>query len=249
MLWSIALDANSSGCVGGLGDSPGFLRCVGVGGDGGVVVHGANGVAKYDPTGAAIWSVPITQSASFSVAIESTNVVDVGVRGINGDDMSTLRLSASDGSVLARYDFTALGPVGMFAVDAMDHVIGSSTGSNDSACARQTLAADTFGFTKCIDLRVPGRLANGLAIAGTGDIAWLHYDLQAAPPTKFTLHRLTSTGIETWAVNRDATTDLELGPRGTVAFDIVADPSGRFAIVGEYRGLTYDGAWIQVFSP
>jgi hypothetical protein len=209
-------------------------------------VRGVNGVAKYDSTGAAMWSVPIPLFNSLSVAIEPTGVVDVGVRGINGDDMSTLRLSASDGSVLARYDFTNIGPVGMFAVDASDHIIGSSTGENQ-ACLRQTLAADTFGFTTCVPngSHFP---ANGLAIAGTGDIAWLHYDLLASLPTRFTLHRLTSAGTETWVLNRDPTSDLSLG-RGTNAFDIVADSTGRFAIVGEYRGFTYDGAWVQVFSP
>jgi hypothetical protein len=36
---------------------------------------------------------------------------------------------------------------------------------------------------------------------------------------------------------------------GTTAFDVVASPTGRFAIVGEYTGFTYGGAWIQVFTP
>jgi hypothetical protein len=244
-LWSAPLDANSTGC----GPDYVGVHCVAVGADDGIVVHGANGVAKYASDGTMVWSVPVANSYNVSVAVESTGVVVVGVMSeIGSDGMDALLLAAADGSVVTRFDDANVVYHGTFAVDAADHILGSSSGFS-SVCLRETLATGAFGFTNCIDVPVASFVENSLAIAGTGDIAWLHYDDDVEMPTQFTLQRLNATATETWSLHRHETFE-DLGiPVGTTALEVVASPSGRIALVGEYTGFSYDGAWIQVFSP
>jgi len=245
MVWSAPLDANSTGC----GPDYVGVHCVAVAPDGGIVVHGANGVAKYASNGTVVWSVPVMISYNTSVAIESTGVVVVGVRSeIGSDGMDALLLAPADGSVVNRFDDANVMYHGTFALDAADNILGSSAGFS-IRCLRETLPSGAFGFTSCTDTTSASFVENGLAIAGTGDIAWLHYDNDMNPPAQFTLQRLNATATETWSLHRHETFEYGGIPVGTIPLAVAASATGRIALVGQYTGFTYDGAWIQVFTP
>jgi len=248
VLWSVALDANEVGCtVFALGDNEGFVRCLAVGADGSVAVHGTAGVARRDASGALVWSVPVAGSLALAVAIESTGIVDVGtLPEDSGEGMDVVRLAAADGSVIGRVANANVKYHGMFVLDAADHVIGSSAGFSE-VCLRSSSLAGTRDFTSCLDLQAPSFVENGIARAGTGDLAWLHFD-QLDTPSPFTLHRLSAAAVEAWSFTGRTTASI-FGTSGDIPLEVAADATGHIAIAGEYRGISYDGAWVQTFSP
>jgi hypothetical protein len=248
-VWSVTLDANEAGCTtNALGDNQGFVRCVAAGADGSVVVHGTAGVARRDASGTVVWSMPVARSLSLAVALESTGIVDVGtLPDDSGDGMDVVRLAASDGSVVGRIDNANASYHGMFVVDPADHVIGSSSGHSE-ACLRSSSLAGARDFTSCLDLPVSRYVDNGIARAGTGDLAWLHFDSELSAPIPFTLHRLSPAGTQTWSFAGRPTFSY-FGTSGDIPFEVAADGNGNIAIVGAYRGISYDGAWVQTFSP
>jgi hypothetical protein len=246
--WSVTFGANEAGCtMYPLGDYQGFARCVAVGADGSVAVHGTAGVARRDANGTLLWSTPVARTLSLAVAIESTGIVDVGtLPEDSGDGMDVVRLAASDGSILGRVDNANLMYHGMFVLDPADHLIGSSAGHSE-VCVRSSSLAGTFDFTSCLDVQSPSFVDNGIARAGTGDLAWLHLD-DFSSPGPFTLHRLSRAGVETWSFVGRPTASY-FGTSGDTPFEVAADASGNIAIAGAYSGISYDGAWVQTFSP
>lgn len=249
VVWSVTLDANEAGCtMYALGDNEGFVRCLAVGADGAVAVHGTAGVARRDASGVVVWSRPVARSLSLAVAIESTGIVDVGtLPDDSGEGMDVVRLAAADGSVVGSIANANVKYHGMFVLDPADHLIGSSAGYSE-VCLRSSSLAGARDFTSCLDLPAPSFVENGIARAGTGDLAWLHFADQLGTPSRFTLHRLSAAGVEAWSFT-GRTTASYFGASGDVPFEIAADASGHIAIAGAYRGISYDGAWIQTFAP
>jgi hypothetical protein len=239
---TLALPAEAKGCPTYAQTVTGFRHCIAVAADGAVAVHGATGAARWDAAGTLTWSTAVQSNGMFGIAIDGSGNVLVAALGVSGEETDAVRFTSA-GAALAPLDGVTSQYNSMFATTTAGALLASSAGHGH-------VDLDAPGFSRSINLDVPDSTPNGVAAAGTGDVAWIYHPVEPSGlrPADWILTRFTSTGTSPWSLTRRAIhTDLE--DFGTLALDVAAAPDGHIAVGGSFDGVASHGAWIQTYSP
>jgi Big-like domain-containing protein len=228
-----------------------FDHRLAVGPNGEVAVHGLNVVASWDSNGALRWTQTLNDFGPMDgVAIDDQGTVWVAVESPESPEQEFLITFASDGTRLP-VEFEPVSQYhGMFVVDAAQHLVMSSSGHSTLFLSRSTPTGTNEFFIKRDVFLDPDFVENGVAAAGTGDLAWAYAfdDSFGGLIVGFFLNRVTSAGTVLWSIEHPPVL-FELSRYGVAAHDVAASRDGTFALVGTLHTLERTTGWVQTYRP
>jgi hypothetical protein len=231
-LWSRTLDFAVA--CGGLG----FVHNLAVGPTGEVAIRGATGVARWDAGGTFTWARGLDSSQNFAaVAIDPQGVVMAGVASNDDTGVDIFRFTAA-GDPLPTLEGVTSQYSGMFVVNATGAIVATASGFFHT----DFYYGSVFASTR-IDASTA---ATGVCAAATGDAGWIYSHDQTGAVDDWTFIRYHADGTTALRIDRAAQDDRRFGTR---PYDIAASADGHIALVGNFTGVAYAGAWIEVLAP
>lgn len=236
--WARALPPDAQGC----GGAAAFERCLAVGADGAVAIHGTTGVARWDAAGALSWALPVPAGLR-AVAIDVDGIVNAATPSLIGDSIDVVRFLPGGGA-LATLELYTGEYHGMLGIDGAGHLMATSSGHS-------SVTLETAAFSLALSTSDADWVPTGIAAAGTGDVLWVYQpEDMGDPATAWTARRYTAAGAPLWSLARSRLSGGPLlGPFGATPVDLAVGPGGELAVGGTYHGLTYTGGWVQTFAP
>jgi hypothetical protein len=211
--------------------------------DGVVAKRGTSSIGRWDASGTASWTKPLSADADrCAIAIEASSNVLATVEGEDVEETDAQRW-ASDGSALAPLTDVTSQYHGMITANA-GGVIACSSGHS-----RAYLTGPGIGTSA--SLPIAAYVPNWCAAAGTSDVGWLYWSSDTNILVQnWKVSRYVSTGTSPWSLQRTALQSA-FGEYGTIPWIVAGSPTGRLAAVGGYRGVssTATTAWVQVYDP
>ncbi len=241
-VWTQPLDANSTtDCT--TDGNPGG-QCIAVGPSGEVVVHGT-GITRWDASGTMSFSTAL-MLASPGVAIDPGGVIYVSVENSNGEARDARRFMP-DGTEIASFTSVANQYIGEFAIDSTGLLVTSSSGHSNVWLVR-TLATGMSDYRAMYAGTFASYVLNGLSTSAVGRIAWWHYLTDGGIHDQYRISVIQNDNTPVWSLDRARFFSNDFGDLGTYPNDM-SYAGSQVVIGGRYLGLTFNGGWLQSYTP